>query len=124
MWDLALFGRQDKKNTDEGLRNTELPLRQDQLEWWMKRMTAVIRKVKATWPEATIVFRNLHRVETSKGTCTVAMPARLVNSDCLLTLPSLISGLGLQIAWLDLYQLFHRRASDPDTKHASSSCPK
>ena len=46
LWDLALFGRQDKAAN----RSTEIPLSEEQMDWWMRRMTCVsLPSTRRTW---------------------------------------------------------------------------
>lgn len=68
MWDLAFFGRRDVKDPNKALHDTDKPLRNEQLEWWISRMTQVVHKVKATWPGLPIVYRTLHRVTSPEST--------------------------------------------------------
>lgn len=59
MWDLALFGRQDK----EADLDTSEPLSVPQQDWWQERLRSVIEKVQTTWGvDVPLWLRKLHRV--------------------------------------------------------------
>lgn len=58
MWDMAFFGRRDKKS-DLSLAH---PLSADRLRWWHYRMKSIVRKVKKEWPNTPIWMRTLHRI--------------------------------------------------------------
>lgn len=57
LWDLAYFGREDVTHN----RSTYEPLDQERIDWWLRRTTSVIKKVKQLYPGVPIVYRTLHR---------------------------------------------------------------
>lgn len=61
LWDCSYFARIDRRSEDEARRNADLPLTREQMDWWQKRMAAVIQKIRTLWPDTPIVFRKLHR---------------------------------------------------------------
>jgi hypothetical protein len=61
LWDCSYFARIDTRSGDANHRTAEMPLSREQMEWWQKRMTSLVHKIKAIWPNTPIVLRKLHR---------------------------------------------------------------
>ncbi|CAH7672410.1 hypothetical protein BY996DRAFT_4600800 [Phakopsora pachyrhizi] len=58
LWDLAFFGRRNKKaNT-----SIDLPLTVEQLEWYKNRYRSMVRALKRSYPDTPIWIRMTHRV--------------------------------------------------------------
>lgn len=73
LWDLAFFGRQDKRNPDPAFRKADRPLTDEQMEWWHKRMRSTISKIKQSWPGVPIMIRGLPRVASPEAVCKLLM---------------------------------------------------
>jgi hypothetical protein len=69
LWDLAYFGRLDKRNPDPAFRKADKPLTDEQMKWWHKRMRSTVQKIKETWPGVPIMIRGLPRVASPEAVC-------------------------------------------------------
>lgn len=61
MWDLAYFGRKDRR-TDL---SSDLPLTPERLEWYRQRLTNTLLHLQRTYPKTPLWIRGIHRVGTS-----------------------------------------------------------